>query len=150
MSIGQDIVAFKAAYPEFATDSDATIAAVFNTADVFLESDTWIRQRDFAKAQQLWVAHILTLKNMLGGNLVFGGSSSSSTTTTSGGLTDLFVRSIKIGERLVSFDRRQLLNTNKASQSTGAGPGEDNLLLTLYGNLFLQLRQRNFPLVVVL
>ena len=148
MATAQDIIAFKAAYSEFSTDSDATIAAVFNTADVFLDASVWISQRDFAKAKQLWVAHILTLKNLMGASLSMAGASSTST-TASGGLTDLFVRSIKIGERLVSFDRRQLLNTSRGSVSTGTGPGEDNLLLTLYGNLFLQLRQRNFPLVAI-
>ena len=146
MTTAQDIIAFKAGYPEFGTDSDATIAAVFNTADVFLDASVW-SQRDFAKARQLWVAHILTLKSMMGATLSLAGGSSSST-TTSGGLTDLFVRQIRIGERTVSFDRRQLLNTSKQS-ATGTGPGEDNLLLTLYGNLFLQLRQRNFPLVAI-
>jgi hypothetical protein len=145
MSLSQDIIAFKAAYPDFATNSDADIAAVFNTADVFLDPSVWIRPQDFAKARQLWVAHMLTLSRMLGNSMLIGGSS---TTTSGGGLTDLFVRNIKIGERNVSFDRRQLTSTNRTS--TGTGPGEDELLLTLYGQLFLQLRQRNFPLVMVL
>jgi hypothetical protein len=149
MALNQDIIAFKAAYNEFGNHSDADIAAVFNTADVFLDTGSeWVRPQDFAKARQLWVAHWLTLARIMGNTMLFGTSTSSSTSGAVGGFTDLFVREIHIGERTVSFDRRLLTMANR--KSTGTGPGEDELLLTIYGQLFLQLRTRNFPLVMVL
>jgi Protein of unknown function (DUF4054) len=134
MASSHDVFAFRAQFPEFATVKDADLAATLNTADVFLDASQW-SPRDFATARMYWVAHMLTLQQMQGASVELGGT----------GMADLFLRQVRIGERTVGFGQRQFA---KAAAS-GAGPGEEMLAYTYYGQLFVQLRSRNIIAIAV-
>jgi len=139
MATAQDIRAFKARFSDFKLTDDASIAAVLNTADVFLDPRVWPSARDFALARMYWAAHLLSLMQMNSANATLSGGAGGSS-------ADLFVREIHIGERTVMFQQRRTFEKS----DTGTGPGEEMLTATLYGQLFIQLRTRNFPLVMVL
>jgi hypothetical protein len=131
----EDIIAFKARFSEFAKLSDPPIAAVLNTADVYLDDVMW-SPRDFPLARMLWAAHLLTLQQTVAANSTIDGT----------GMSDLFVRSIRFGDRTVTFEQRQSFMSAQA----GMEPGEILLSSTTYGQLFLQLRSRNIiPVTIV-
>jgi hypothetical protein len=134
MATATDIFAFRARFPEFASVKDADIAMVFNTADVYLDSNQW-SVRDFSLARLYWVAHMLILQQEQGTNTDLGGA----------GTADLFLRQVRIGERNVSFGQRQFAK----GAAAGGGPGEEMLSYTQYGQLFLQLRARNIIAIAV-
>lgn len=134
MAKSADVFAFRAQFPEFSSVKDADIAATLNTADIFLDPNQW-STRDYALARMYWVAHMLTLQQMQGASIELGGT----------GMADLFLRQIRIGERTVGFGQRQFA---KGAAST-AGPGEEMLSYTYYGQLYLQLRARNIIAIAV-
>jgi hypothetical protein len=137
MATSQDIYAFRGRFPEL-TATDAQIAAVLNTADIWLENNSQWSTRDFNLARQYWAAHLMVMQQMQG---------SGSTSEIAGvSLADMYVSSVKIGERTVTFQQRQSL----ANAEANAGPGETMLSATMYGQLFLQLRARNIiPVAIV-
>jgi hypothetical protein len=135
MAKATDIFAFRSQFPEFASVKDADIATVLNTADIYLDSTMW-SSTDFPLARMYWVAHMLTLQQMQGASIELGGT----------GMADLFLRQIRIGERTVSFGQRQFAKAAAA----GAGPGEEMLSYTYYGQMFIQLRTRNIiPIAII-
>jgi hypothetical protein len=135
MAKSSDIFAFRAQFPEFTSVSDADIAMIFNTADVYFDASQW-STTDFPLARMYWVAHMLSLMQEQGTSAELGGS----------GTADLFLRTVRIGERTVGFGQRQFA---KGAASI-SGPGEEMLSYTYYGQLFLQLRARNIiPIAIV-
>jgi hypothetical protein len=134
MASSQDIFAFRSRFPEFASVKDADIATVLNTADVYFDYTQW-SPTDYPVARMYWVAHMLTLMGEQGTNIDLGGS----------GTADLFLRTVHIGERTIGFGQRQFA---KGAAST-AGPGEEMLSYTFYGQFFLQLRARNIIAIAV-
>lgn len=138
MAKAQDIFAFRSQFPEFASIKDADLAAVLNTADIYLDADMW-SARDFPLARMYWVAHMLTLSQQQAAII-------STTDGGSGGSFDLYLHSIRIGERTISFSQRKAFE----SSATTSGPGEQMLSYTYYGQMFIQLRTRNIiPIAVV-
>lgn len=135
MAKAQDVFAVRSQFPEFSQVSDADIAAVLNTADIYLDPTQW-STTDFPVARLYWVAHMLTLQQMQGASVELGGT----------GMADLFLRQVRIGERTIGFGQRQFA---KAAAS-GSGPGEEMLSYTYYGQFFIQLRTRNIiPIAIV-
>jgi Protein of unknown function (DUF4054) len=141
MASSQDIFAFRAQFSEFSASTDADIAAVINTADVFLDPAGWNSAGDFAAAKMFFAAHMLFLM------AAQAAQGQSSVETEGTGFGDLFVRTIRIGERMVSFGQRTLFQ-NMTSSSEG-GPGDAMLQLTYYGQLYEKLRARSFPAVAI-
>jgi len=141
MPLDRDIVAFKANFQEFKELPDADIAEVFNTADVFLDARVWPSARDFAMARKLWVAHTLLLYRMALASASFTGAGV-------GMSVDLYLSQIHIGERTVGLGQRRLMTSG--GRGYVYGPGEEMLNTTIYGEMFIQLRTRNIPNVVLL
>ena len=131
----KDIAAFRAKFSAFADLDDTPIAAVLNTADVYLDPAKW-SGRDFATARMYWAAHMLSLQQQNLANSTIDGT----------GLSDLYVKSIRFGERLVTFQQRQSFEQAEA----GMGPGEIMLTATPYGQFYLQLRSRNIITVAII
>ena len=126
---------FRSQFPEFDTTKSADIAVALKVASLFVDSNIWT-PTDYPQAMMYWAAHFLTLKAMQLAGVATGGV----------GSADLYVRSIAFGERHIAFgERRSALTAEKM-----LGPGEQMLLLTMYGEIYLMLRTRNVvPLAVV-
>jgi|SRR5215831_3412115 len=138
MATSRDIFAFRARFSEFTGVTDADIAAVLDTADVFLDEGAWdVGSPDFPRAKEYFAAHMMSLLQTTKANIETGGSGA--------GFSDLFVRQIRIGERAMGFGQRQAFN----NASENAGPGDMMLDLTYYGQLYEKLRARNFPAVAI-
>lgn len=139
MATPKDLFLFRGKFTEFATTNDGDIAAVLNTADMFLDPVAWgtdpASVSDFNLARMYWSAHWLSLVQQQVANATIDGT----------GMSDLFVRQISIGERRVAFQQRK--SFEKIEEA--AGPGEAMLSNTIYGQMYLQLRARNFPLVAI-
>jgi hypothetical protein len=134
MPVLPNIFAFRSRFPEFKDSSDADIALSLTVAELWVDPKVW-NEIDYPHALLFWAAHFLSLKEQQLASADFGGS----------GATDLFVRSIGIGERRVMFGERG------AFKGEGSmGPGEALLEQTIYGMLYLTLRARNVPSVLVI
>jgi len=140
MATAQDVFAFRARFPVFASASDADVAIQIDAADAWLDPAMW-EPNDFKWARWYLAAHWLTLEELWGA----GGGASSESGTTTVGMSDLYVRQIRMGERMVSFGERQAFS--KAEQS--AGPGQGLMEATIYGQKYLMLRARNVPRVAI-
>ena len=134
MATAQDINSFRSKFAEFEQVGDPDISVALNAADLWLDQTQWIAA-DFPLARILWAANYLALKEL----------QIEMTETGGVGMSDLFIRSIGIGDRRVMFGERRLAKGTNAM----LGPGEEMLTLTIYGEMFLQLRARNFPAVAV-
>lgn len=135
MAKSADIFAFRSQFPEFSSVKDADIATILNTADIYFDGSQWSAD-DFGLARMYWAAHMLTLSQMQGASIELGGT----------GMADLFLRQVRIGERTVGFGQRQFAKAAAA----GAGPGEEMLSYTYYGQMFIQLRTRNImPIAII-
>jgi hypothetical protein len=131
----QDVFSLKARFGEFSTLPDAALTSAFNVVDMLLDPTVWPNQIDFANARLLYAAHLATIQQMQLANSANGI-----------GTADLYMSSITFGERSVAFGRR----LNFGEQKGLAGSGEEMLSMTSYGQLFLQLRNRNIiPIMVV-
>jgi Protein of unknown function (DUF4054) len=134
MATPDDIIRFRATFPEFATVSDPAIATVLNTADLFLDESVWA-PRDWPMARYYWAAHMLQLQQMQAASAEIGGA----------GMADLFLRNVRYEGKMVSFGERQSF-----AKEASSGPGEELLTLTIYGLMYLQLRTRNIMPVLVI
>jgi hypothetical protein len=136
MATSKSIYAFRSQFSEFDTVADADIASALDTATLWVDPLIW-SATDYPQALLFWAAHFLSLKQMQLASVEFGGT----------GASDIYIRSISFGERHVVFNERK----DTASESDKMlGPGEQMLLDTIYGQLFLQLRSRNvFPIAVI-
>ena len=137
MATAQDIAAFRGQFAEFSSVNDPDIAAIMNTVDVLIDGRKWPNQLDFAKARMQLAAHMIILQQQQASNSVGAG--------TGLGLSDLFVRQIRFGERNVSFQQRKGF-----TDSANSAPGEAMLGLTTYGQTYEILRARNIPAIAVI
>lgn len=136
MASASDIIVLRARFPQFATVADPDIANAYDQADVFLDEAVWI-PRDWPLARLYWAAHMLTLYQQF--------TTAAATETGGTGSTDLYVKTVRYGEKLVSYAERMA-----GADTMVAGPGEALLATTIPGQLFLQLRTRNiFAIAVV-
>ena len=137
MASDQDIFAFRSRFPALGGLIDADISQALDTADVWIDATMWASQIDAALARQYWAAHMLQLQQLYASSAAEGGGI---------GAADVFVRQIRFGERHIAFQQRQAFTKSEAS----AGPGEQLLETTIYGQLFMQLRARNImPIMVI-
>jgi hypothetical protein len=135
MAATQLIYQFRSRFPEFASVLDADIAMALDTGAVWLDQAKWT-VRDYPLALLYFAAHYLSLQQQELASVQFGGV----------GESDLYLRSISIGERHVTFAQRKYITAAEKM----LGPGEQMFLLTIYGQYFIQLRSRNiFPIAVV-
>lgn len=128
MATAAEIYAFRSRFPEFEDSKDGEIAAAIEMAALWVDASVF-EPTDFPVAIQLWAAHYMTLLQ----------AQLASAQLAGGGMTDTFVRSIGFGERRVMFGERGAGRGGSASSA----PGESMLENTIYGQLFLLLRQRN-------
>lgn len=142
MATSQDVIALKGHFPEFESIADADVAAVLNTADIFVDIGHWPNAVDAAEARRLWSAHLLKLLLLQRASATFGGALG----PLGGGAFDLYVESVSIGERHFQLGRRQWFTGARA----GSSLVDQTYAMTLYGLLYMQLRNRNFPAVMVI
>lgn len=137
MATAQDIAAFRSKFVSLASVDDPSVAGMFDIVDVEMGSgNNWPSQTDFQLARLALCAHLTILEQMQIATTVLGGV----------GLSDVFVRTIRFGERLVGFAQRKAFESTESS----AGPGETLLSSTSYGQLFIRLRARNIiPVAIV-
>ena len=136
MAADADIFKFRSRFPEFDYDiiGDPDIADALDFALLWIDPLVW-SPTDFPHAVLLWSAHMLSLKQIQLASTQLGGT----------GETDLFVGSISFGERRVMFRQRR----GMSSKETGTGPGEALLSETIYGQMYLMLRNRNITPVAI-
>ena len=133
MATHADVLSFRATFVGLDNLSVGTIASSINTASVLIgDGSNWPKQTDYVEARMQLAAHIATLTQMYYANATIDGT----------GMSDLYVSSIKFGERTIAFGRRTYPMTNV---------GDDAMLqLTMHGQLFLMLRNRNIiPIMIV-
>ena len=117
MATAQDIFAFRAQFSEFAEVTDADVAMVLNTADIFLDPGAWDTDTpDYQAARRYFAAHMLSLL------LTQKATAAMIGTGAGGGWSNLYVRSISIGERRVMFGERQSFAKR---QGESLGPGDE-------------------------
>lgn len=135
MATTQQIYQFRSQFSEFDQTADADVANALNAAALWVDPLVW-SAKDYPQAVLYWAAHFLSLWLLEKASVSFGGSGDSS----------LFISSIEFGERRVDFDQRSGYQATENS----LGPGEQLLMNTLYGQLYLQLRARNIiPIGIV-
>jgi hypothetical protein len=130
-----NVFAFRSRFSEFNDVADPEIDLGLQIAQLWVDPLIW-DPNDYPMALLFWAAHFVSLKRLQLASVEFGGS----------GAVDLFVRSIGIGERRVMFGERGAYAKGEASM----GPGEALLEQTIYGMLYLTLRARNVPSVLVI
>jgi hypothetical protein len=137
MATAQDIASFRAKFASLASVDDASVAGMFDMVDVEIGyGDNWANQADFQLARQALCAHFVIMDQQMISNVALGGV----------GMSDLFVRTIRFGERNVVFQQRRAFETIEAT----AGPGETLLSSTTYGQMYIRLRARNIiPVAIV-
>lgn len=137
MATAQDMAAFRSKFESLASVDDASVASQFDMVDVEMGSgDNWPSQADFQLARLALCAHFVIMDQMQIATFALGGI----------GMSDLFVRSIRFGERLVAFQQRKAFETVEET----AGPGETLLSSTPYGQQYIRLRARNIiPVAIV-
>lgn len=134
MSIQLNVFAFRSRFPEFKTVPSDTVTFMLEYAATQLSKDVWTIGNDYELGILYLTAHMVSKWQQTQANASDGS-----------GATDLFVQSIHFGERSVSFGRR-----GDSDSKVGAlGLGEKGLDDTLYGQMFLNLRQRNVPSIAI-
>lgn len=133
---------FQRRFPEFAGTDPALIQQQLDDAQIWIDGDLWNSQAEYRLAVLYWTAHYLYLSQWQGVN---GGASFTSQSGPSE--ADLFVRMIRMGDRSVAYGER-----NKGGANAGAmnSPGEGLLNITLYGQLYIQLRTRNIIPIAIM
>lgn len=124
----QQIYQFRSQFGEFTNSSDADIANALNIAMLWVDQSVW-SAKDYPQAVLLWAAHYLNLWLLEKASVQVGGTGDSS----------LYIQSISFGERHIEFQQRQ----QPSGLSEMLAPGEQLLLNTIYGQMYLMLRQRN-------
>src|SRR5580765_4529655 len=119
MALNREIIAFKANFPTFSDAKDADVAAVLNTASVMVKDDGTYTSSDYPLALNYYAAWLLSLVMEQSANVSIGGT----------GMSDIFVSSIRFGERTTHFQQRQ--SFGKIEQT--AGPGEALLAANVWG-----------------
>lgn len=137
MASAQDLSAFRSKFSALATVDDASIAGQLDVVDVEIgDGNNWPSQTDFAMARLALCAHFVMLDQQQAADVELGGI----------GMSDMYVRTIRFGERMTAFAQRKAFE----SVETMSGPGETLLSSTSYGQLFIRLRARNIiPVAIV-
>jgi hypothetical protein len=137
MATAQDMAAFRSKFASLAAIDDASVAGMFDVVDVELGSGSnWVSQADFQLARLALCAHFMIMEQLQVSTATLGGI----------GMSDVFVRTIRFGERLVGFAQRKAFENIEQT----AGPGETLLSSTSYGQLYIRLRDRNIiPIAIV-
>jgi len=137
MVTAKDLASFRSKFSALATVDDATIAGQFDIVDVEIGNGfNWVSQADFQLARLALCAHFVMLDQQQASDVELGGV----------GMSDMYVRTIRFGERLTGFAQRKAFETLE----TMAGPGETLLSSTPYCQLFIRLRARNIiPVAIV-
>jgi Protein of unknown function (DUF4054) len=130
-----DIAMFRAKFSELSSVSDADIASCINSVDVMTDASMWPSKTDYTLARMLLAAHLVILQQQQLSNATIDGT----------GLSDLFVRQVRFGERAIAFAQRKF-----PTGSRDTAPGEAMLEYTYYGEQFLMLRARNIIGIVVI
>jgi hypothetical protein len=125
---------FRERFPEYNQISDRDIVLALQVADLFVDPNKW-NPADVQDARRFFAAHFLSLKQQQLASVQIGGA----------GSMDLFIRSVGFGERRVMFGER----TAMVKGEVKLGAGEAMLNYTVYGMMYLRLRARNIPSVVV-
>jgi hypothetical protein len=125
---------FRERFPEYENISNRDIVLALQVADLFVDPNKW-NPADVQDARRFFAAHFLSLKQQQLASVQIGGA----------GSMDLFIRSVGFGERRVMFGER----TAMVKGEVKLGAGEAMLNYTVYGMMYLQLRARNIPSVVV-
>lgn len=128
----------KAAIPDFANDDNTYLQAYINQACLFVD-ESWL-ENDYQSAIIYLAAHLWALQKEAG--VGSGGSSSSDDIDR-----DLYVKSVQVEDRTVTFGSRAELSK---SSHGGMSVSNANLQQTSYGQLFYMLRKRNVAPIGVL
>lgn len=135
MASTQQIYQFRSQFSEFDQVADADIANAINTSALWVDKAVW-NAADYPQAVLLWAAHYLSLWLLEKASVQFGGT----------GDSGLYISSISFGERHVTFSQRG----NEQASEKMLGPGEQMLMNTIYGQMYITLRQRNIiPIGVI-
>src|ERR1017187_7677877 len=136
MATAQDIASLRGRFFELLSVPDSDVASNLNMADIYIgDSSMWASQTDFALARLLLAAHFCILQQQTVSNATIDGT----------GLSDLFVRQVRFGERAIAFAQRKF-----PQGSRDTAPGEAQLEYTYAGEQFLMLRARNIIGIVVI
>lgn len=130
------VAMFKDAVDEFADADDDRVQMAIEQAKLFVDPAIWAPQ-DYLWGVIYLAAHLLATRRAS----TSSGSGGSSKTALD---SELFVSSVSIGDRRVSFQKR----ASGAASSMDMIAGK--LDATSYGNLFVALRRRNIPLIAVI
>ena len=134
MALNREIIAFRARFPSFVAAKDADIAAAINTAGAMVKDDGTYTDSDYPLALDYYAAWLLALMSNQSASVNIGGS----------GMSDVFVNQIHFGERTTVFQQRQ---PGQRAQTTAT---EALMLTNSWGILFLQIRDRNVPPIMVI
>lgn len=121
-----DALDFKQRFPAFGCVADATITAAIAETGSFVD-ETWMEE-DYATAILYLAAHFLYQEGALAGSEAGGP-----------GMTSGPVRRVKVGD----------VETEFAAPAQGSS-GDQDLMSTVWGKRFLDLRKRNVPAVLVI
>ena len=132
-----NIFAFRSRFPEFDSTDDAEIMTSLQIAGLFVDPLIWSVE-DFAMAVLLFAAHFLQLRRQQLVTVQFGNVGGSNT----------FVRSIGIGERRVMFGELRPITGGGGNAARSAF--DDLFNQSMYGMLYLALRENNVPHVMVI
>jgi len=125
---------FRQWFPEFSTVDDISISQSLMVAGLWIDPSKWSK-KDYPMAILYWAAHWTQLLQTQLATMEIAGT----------GSTDIFLRQVRMGERSFSFQQR----SGQKQVEAMAAPGESLLSQTIYGQLFIQLRARNIPAVMV-
>ena len=128
---------FRARYPEFTPVLDGLAAGVLMEAGLFVD-ETW-RDSDRAPAVLALAAHLLAREGEPGRSSTLAAGGSLATAPGSLGA----VTGMSVGDVSVSY------SDAASASSSGEGASSSDYSTTAYGRLFLRLRARNFPAVMV-
>jgi hypothetical protein len=131
-----DLPTFRQWFPEFGTElvTDSVVTQALLAASLWIDPAMW-SVTDYPMAVLYWSAHwIQMIQNQIATMEIAGT-----------GATDVFLRTINIGERTLGFAER----SGDSSAEAMAAPGESLFDETIYGMLYLQLRARNIIGVLV-
>ena len=128
---------FRARYPEFTPVPDGLAAGVVTEAGLFVD-ETW-RDSDRAPAVLALAGHLLSREGEPGrSSTLAAGGALAAAPGALGSLTGM-----SVGDVSVSY------SDASSASSSGDGASASDYSTTAYGRLFLRLRARNFPAVMV-
>jgi Protein of unknown function (DUF4054) len=148
------VAEFETKFPAIVATPEA-IQMWLDTAAMMVDNTWYINDYQpailFLAAHYLTTALALEAAAALGGGAGGGGGSTGSTDTASAG--PVYLSSVSIEGRTVSFRQGGTSSSTRASQAAGAGITSQTdaaLRRSLYGQIFIELRRRNvIPILTV-